>query len=262
MKLMYLSYRILSRMCSDLGLRVLPAEAGEQDCNLTGPALRAEKCGQRKREKAPKWDMCNAQRKVSNNSSQEPCLVRGLFTTGQPWWFQTPFLSHNSPEPEAGRWVPHKLRGRTKLRVGFGAQVAPPQAKGLCPEHGSEPLRSENWDLPLLSEQQLQRVTKTPLGLLRNESRELETGKDPQICNSPRESSPSHKSIPKSYSGKLTETCTTIAQSLNQSTSNFLFPRSEVTYTKAPSTLLPVVFSSVLCEPWWVGAHNNYNYFL
>lgn len=64
-------------MCPDLGLwEVLPAEAGEQNCNLKRPALKPEKPDQRKREKAPKWDMCNVQRKVSSNSSQEPCLER------------------------------------------------------------------------------------------------------------------------------------------------------------------------------------------
>lgn len=104
MKCMYLTYRILFRMCPHLGLwQVLPAEASEQNCNLTGPALRPEKCDQRKREKAPKWDISNAQRKVSSNSSQEPCLEGSLFTTGQPWWFQTPFLRENKDNKSTKR---------------------------------------------------------------------------------------------------------------------------------------------------------------
>lgn len=55
--------------------------------------------------------------------------------------------------------------------------------------------------------------------------RELETGTDSQICNIPRESSPSHKCIPKIYSRKLTDTCTTIAQSPNKNTTNCCYPK-------------------------------------
>lgn len=175
-------------MCPDLGLwEVLPAESGEQNCNLTGPALRPEKCDQRKREKAPKWDMCNTQRKVSSNSSQEPCFERESLYNRTALVISDPIPE--SPQPTAcGRWVPHKLRGKTKLGVGFGAQAAPPQAKRLCPEYGSEPLRSETWVLPLLSEQQLQWATKRSLDLLKHGNRELEI--DPQICNIPRQRCP------------------------------------------------------------------------
>lgn len=180
----------------------------------------------RGKEKKPQSGTCATPRqRWAAIPARSPDWKGDLFTRGQPWWLQSPFLSRHSPEPVAGRWVPHKLRGKTKLGAGFGAQVAPPQAKGLCPEHGSEPLRSETWDLPLLSEQQLQWATKRSLGLLKNESKELETGTDSQICNIPRESSSSHKCIPKSYARKLTDTCTPIAQSPNQSTTNFCYPK-------------------------------------
>lgn len=214
----------------------------------------------RGKEKKPQNGTCATPReRWAAIPIRSPVWKGSLFTTGQPWWFPTPFLSHHSPELIAGRWVPHKLRGKIKLGVGLGAQIAPPQAKGLCPEHGSEPLRSETWALPLLSEQQLQWATKRSLGLLKLESwRQAQTHRSAiSQGKAPLPISVSLKSAQEN-----SQTFVPPLHSLQTKSYQLLLPKSEVTYTKPHSTLLPVVFLSVLFKPWWVGAHKNYNDFL
>lgn len=93
-------------MCPDLGLL-----RSEQDCDLTGPALRAEKCDQRKREKAPNWDMCNPQIKVSCNSSQEPCLERGSVYNRTALVISDPIPESPQPRAHSCELSPTQIKG-------------------------------------------------------------------------------------------------------------------------------------------------------
>lgn len=95
-----------------------------------------------------------------------------------------------------------------------------------CAQNMAQSLSEQKLEIYLWSlEQNFSESPRDLCCLLKHDNREIETGTNLQIGNIPRENSPSHKSIPKSYSGKLTDACTTIAQSPQQSTSNFCYPK-------------------------------------
>lgn len=55
-----------------------------------------------------------------------------------------------SPQPMAGRGVPHKLRGETKLGVGFGAQLLLHKQKG-CAQNMAQSLSDQKLEMCLCS---------------------------------------------------------------------------------------------------------------
>lgn len=98
-----------------------------------------------------KENTCNVQRKVSSNSSQEPCLEReSVYNRTAAWWLQTPFLSHHSSEPVPGGRVPHKLSSKTKLGICFSGQLLIHRQKS-CAQNMAQSLSDQKLEICLCS---------------------------------------------------------------------------------------------------------------
>lgn len=176
---------------------------------------------------------------------RSPVWKGRLFTTGQPWWLQTPFLSHHSPEPTPERGVPHKLRGKTKLGVGFGAQLLLHRQKG-CAQNMAQSLSDQKLEMCLCFLNSS--FSEPPRDLWICLNMKAGSWKPAQTHRSaiPQGKAPLLISVSLKATQENSETLVPPLYSLQIQVLQLLLPQSEVIYTKPPSTLLPGVVLSVL----------------